>query len=63
MAVEEAGLPVGGASSVRSPGYVRRYAGLALVALCGPGLIVMLADTDAGSVITAPSPVRNGATG
>lgn len=34
MAVEEAGLPVAGASSVRSPGCVRRYAGLALVALC-----------------------------
>ena len=32
---------------------LRRYWGLALAALCGPGLIVMLADTDAGSVITA----------
>jgi Mn2+/Fe2+ NRAMP family transporter len=31
----------------------RRYLWLALAAFFGPGLIVMLADTDAGSVITA----------
>lgn len=53
MAAGEADLPVPGASRVRGTGYLRRYAGLALVALCGPGLVVMLADTDAGSVITA----------
>lgn len=55
---EEARLPVSDVSSVRErqrPGRASlpRYAALALVALCGPGLIVMLADTDAGSVITA----------
>jgi Mn2+/Fe2+ NRAMP family transporter len=44
-------LQADGHSSAR--GYLRRYWGLALAALCGPGLIVMLADTDAGSVITA----------
>lgn len=48
-----AALPAGGVSGVRRAGYPRRYWGLALAALCGPGLIVMLADTDAGSVITA----------
>jgi Mn2+/Fe2+ NRAMP family transporter len=49
-------LQVDGHNSARgysARGYLRRYWGLALAALCGPGLIVMLADTDAGSVITA----------
>lgn len=61
MALEEGDLPAAGSSSVRLPrssgaarqGSLPRQVGLALVALCGPGLIVMLADTDAGSVITA----------
>lgn len=61
MTAEEADLPAAGATSVcapSSPGTLRkvsprRYLSLALVAVCGPGLIVMLADTDAGSVITA----------
>jgi Mn2+/Fe2+ NRAMP family transporter len=46
-------VPSEGASSPRRRRYPRRYWGLALAGLCGPGLIVMLADTDAGSVITA----------
>jgi Mn2+/Fe2+ NRAMP family transporter len=49
-------LPAPGASPVirvRQASYLRRYWAVALAALCGPGLIVMLADTDAGSVITA----------
>jgi Mn2+/Fe2+ NRAMP family transporter len=45
--------PTGGPAEVRQAGYLRRYWAIALAALCGPGLIVMLADTDAGSVITA----------
>jgi len=56
VAAGEADLPAPGASpgiSVRQAGYLRRYGAVALAALCGPGLIVMLADTDAGSVITA----------
>ena len=57
MTAREAELPAAapsdGAPSLRHGGYLRRYWGLALAALCGPGLIVMLADTDAGSVITA----------
>ncbi|HVT70946.1 MAG TPA: divalent metal cation transporter [Trebonia sp.] len=48
-----AAAPAPGLPSVRHAGYLRRYWGLALAALCGPGLIVMLADTDAGSVVTA----------
>ena len=48
-----AATPANGVVSLRQGGCLRRYWRLALVALCGPGLIVMLADTDAGSVITA----------
>lgn len=48
-----AAAPREGASGPRRRRYPRRYWGLALAGLCGPGLIVMLADTDAGSVITA----------
>ena len=57
MTAGEAKLPAAppakGVVSLRQAGRLRRYWGLALAALCGPGLIVMLADTDAGSVITA----------
>ena len=35
---------------------------IGLLALCGPGLVVMLADTDAGSLILPPSPERGGDT-
>src|SRR5579875_2692661 len=44
-------------SAVQAPvarvGAGRRRLGLALLAVWGPGLIVMLADTDAGCLITA----------
>jgi Mn2+/Fe2+ NRAMP family transporter len=53
VTAREADIPVPAASSVRSPRSLTRYLVLGLAALCGPGLIVMLADTDAGSVITA----------
>jgi len=53
VSVDETQLPTPSASSGRASRPLRRYAWLAVVALCGPGLIVMLADTDAGSVITA----------
>lgn len=67
MAAGETGLPAGvpatSAPCVRRGGCPRRYWGLALAALCGPGLIVMLADTDAGSVITAAQPGARWITG
>ncbi len=50
MAAGDAELPVAGVTGIPR---VRRYLTFGLAALFGPGLIVMLADTDAGSVITA----------
>lgn len=41
-------LPIAAAPGVRNPASRRR-----LLAVLGPGLVVMLADTDAGSIITA----------
>ena len=41
--------PLGGRVSARP----RRLALVAMLAVVGPGLMVMLADTDAGSVVTA----------
>lgn len=49
----EAPTDVTTGAAVVAPMSRRRWFGLGLLAVWGPGLIVMLADTDAGSLITA----------